>query len=77
MKGRLVIQEAEGKLPKAREEAPEITLEVERPKTLSQFNIFDQVFVKSLLADAIILREANELLNSTINDRTIIITPVR
>ena len=57
--------------------AREVTTGVERPKTPSQFDIFDEVFANSSIPDATILREANELLNSTINNRTIITTPVR
>ena len=57
--------------------AREVTTGVERPKTPSQFDIFDEVFANCSIPDATILREANELLNSTINNRTIITTPVR
>ena len=55
----------------------EITLQVERLQTLTQFDIFNQVFINSSPLDIIILREANELLNSTINNYTTIITLVR
>ena len=57
--------------------AREITPEVERPKTPTQFDIFNQVFVNSSPPDASRLQEANELLNSTINNHTVITTPVR
>jgi hypothetical protein len=57
----------------AREKTPEL----ERPKTPTQFHIFDRVFVNSSPPDATILRKANELLNSTIDDHITITTPVR
>ncbi|ODQ69423.1 hypothetical protein LIPSTDRAFT_334725, partial [Lipomyces starkeyi NRRL Y-11557] len=43
------------------------TPELERPRTPTEFDIFDQVFVNSSPPDATSLRSANELLNSTIN----------
>ena len=52
------------------------TPEVEKPKILTQFDIFDQVFVNSSLPDISILQEANTLLNSTIDAYTIPPTPV-
>jgi len=57
--------------------AQETTPEVERPKTLTQFNIFNQVFVNSSSLDAATLWTANELLSSTIDRCTIPPTPVR
>jgi hypothetical protein len=51
--------------------------EVERPKTPTQFDIFNQVFVNSSPPNETTLRAANELLNSTIQARTDITTPVR
>jgi hypothetical protein len=57
--------------------AREKTPEPERPKTPTQFDIFDQVFVNSSPPDAAILQKANELLNSTIENRTTVTTPVR
>ena len=42
-------------------------LEQERPKTPTQFDIFDQVFVNSSPPDAAILQSANQLLNSTLD----------
>jgi hypothetical protein len=57
--------------------ARETTPEVERPKTPTQFDIFDRVFVNSSPPDESTLRTANELLNSTIEGRTIPSTPVR
>jgi hypothetical protein len=56
------------------QEAP---LEVERPKTPTQFHIFNQVFVNSSPPDASTLREVNELINSISDARTIPPTPVR
>ena len=53
------------------------TPEPERPKTPTQFDIFDQVFVNSSPPDAANLQAANELLNTTIAARTIPSTPVR
>src|ERR1700710_1786718 len=41
--------------------------EPERPKTPTQFDIFDQVFVNSLPLDKAILRSANQLLNSILD----------
>ena len=49
----------------------------ERPKTPTQFDIFDQVFVNSSPPDEATLQAANELLNTTIEARTIPSTPVR
>lgn len=57
--------------------ARETTPQVKRPQTPTQFDIFNQVFISSLPPDAVRLREANELFNSTINDHTIITTLVR
>jgi hypothetical protein len=57
--------------------ARETTPEVKMPRTPSQFDIFDQVFVNSSPPDATILAKANELLNSTIDDRTTVTTPIR
>jgi hypothetical protein len=57
--------------------APETTSLPERPKTPTEFDIFDQVFVNSSPPDAAILQTANKLLNSTIDSRTIPTTPVR
>jgi transposase len=51
--------------------------ELERPKTPTQFDIFDRVFVNSSPPNETTLRAANELLNSTIQARTDITTPVR
>ena len=51
--------------------------ELERPKTPTQFDIFDQVFVNSSSPNETTLRAANELLNSIIQARTDITTPVR
>jgi hypothetical protein len=56
----------------AREKTPEL----ERPKTPTQFDIFNQVFVNSSPPDTTILRKANELLNSTIDDHMTTTTPV-
>jgi hypothetical protein len=56
------------------QEAP---LEVERPKTLTQFDIFNQVFVNSSPPDETNLRTANQLLNATMESRTMPSTPVR
>lgn len=53
------------------------TPELERPKTPSQFDIFDQVFINSSPLDAANLQAANELLNAIIAARTIPSTPVR
>jgi hypothetical protein len=53
------------------------TTEVERPKTPTQFTIFNQVFVNSSPPDAATLQRANDLLNSTINGYAIPSTPVR
>jgi hypothetical protein len=53
------------------------TPELERPKTPTQFDIFDQVFVNSSPPDAANLQAANELLNTTIATHTIPSTPVR
>lgn len=53
------------------------TPEPERPKTPTQFDIFDQVFVNSSPPDEATLRAANELLNTTIEARTMPSTPVR
>jgi len=53
------------------------TPELERPKTPTQFGIFDQVFVNSSPPDKATLQAANELLNTTIKARTIPSTPVR
>jgi hypothetical protein len=53
------------------------TPELERPRTPTEFDIFDQVFVNSSPPDATSLRSANELLNSTINSDAIPTTPVR
>ena len=55
----------------------ETTPEVERPKTPTQFDIFDRVFVNSSPPDAMDLQKANELLISTLQARTAITTPVR
>jgi DDE superfamily endonuclease/Tc5 transposase DNA-binding domain len=55
----------------------ETTPGLERPKTPTQFDIFDQVFINSSPPDEANLRAANELLNSTIEARTILSTPVR
>ena len=55
----------------------ETTLGLERLKTPTQFDIFDQVFINSSLPDEANLRAANELLNSTIEACTILSTPVR
>ena len=57
--------------------AQETPLEVERPKTPTQFDIFDQVFVNSSPPNAIALQSANNLLNSTIQENGAINTPVR
>ena len=57
------------------ERAP--TPEVERPKTPTRFDIFNQVFVNSSPPDEVTLRAANELLNTTIGACTIPSTPVR
>ena len=51
--------------------------ELERPKTPTQFDIFDQVFVDSSPPNETTLRVANELLNSTIQAHMDITTPVR
>ena len=51
--------------------------EPERPKTPTNFDIFDQVFVNSSTPNAVTLREANKLLNSTIATCEIPSTPVR
>ncbi|KFY31825.1 hypothetical protein V493_00761 [Pseudogymnoascus sp. VKM F-4281 (FW-2241)] len=51
--------------------------DLERPKTPTQFNIFDRVFVNSSPPNKTTLQAANELLNSTIQARTDITTPVR
>lgn len=53
------------------------TPKLERPKTPTQFDIFDQVFVNSSPPDAASLQAANKLLNATIAARTIPSTPVR
>ncbi|ODQ68871.1 hypothetical protein LIPSTDRAFT_7335 [Lipomyces starkeyi NRRL Y-11557] len=53
------------------------TPELERPRTPTEFDIFDQVFVNSSPPDATSLRSANELLNSSINSDAIPTTPVR
>ncbi|ODQ71458.1 hypothetical protein LIPSTDRAFT_73139 [Lipomyces starkeyi NRRL Y-11557] len=53
------------------------TPELERPRTPTEFDIFDQVFVNSSPPDATSLRSANELLNSAINSDAIPTTPVR
>jgi hypothetical protein len=53
------------------------TPEPGRPKTPTQFNIFDQVFVNSSPPDNTTLRVVNELLNITIKARTMPSTPVR
>jgi hypothetical protein len=50
--------------------------ELKRPKTPTQFDIFDQVFVNSSPLNETTLQAANELLNSTIQARTDITTPV-
>lgn len=55
----------------------DIIPEVERPKTPTQFDIFDQVFVNSSPPDEEMLRTANSLFNSAINSRTVPTTPVR
>ena len=55
----------------------EITPGLERPKTPTQFDIFDQVFINSSLPDEANLQAANELLNSTIEACMILSTPVR
>ena len=52
-------------------------LEQERPKTPTQFDIFDQVFVNSSPPDAAILQSANQLLNSTLDSYIAPPTPVR
>ncbi len=57
--------------------AQDTTLELQRPKTPTQFNFFDQVFVNSLPLDKATLQTANELLNLTIDSRTIPSIPVR
>ncbi|ODQ69180.1 hypothetical protein LIPSTDRAFT_76430 [Lipomyces starkeyi NRRL Y-11557] len=51
------------------------TPELERPRTPTEFDIFDPVFVNSPPPDATSLRPANELLNSTINSDAIPTTP--
>jgi hypothetical protein len=53
------------------------SLEPRRPQTPTEFDIFNRVFVNSSPPDAETLRKANELLNSTISDRTTVNTPVR
>ena len=55
----------------------EVTPEVTRPKTPTQFNAFDQVFINSSPPNAVALQKANELLNSTIKDCTTVSTPIR
>ena len=55
----------------------ETPLEASRPKTPTQFDVFNQVFINSLPPDAIVLKSANELLNSTICSNVTIATPVR
>jgi len=57
--------------------ARETTPELETPTTPTQFDIFDQVFVNSSPPNETTLRAANELLNSTMDSRTIPSTPVR
>ncbi|OAF62228.1 hypothetical protein VC83_01058 [Pseudogymnoascus destructans] len=57
--------------------ARDATPEQERPRTPTQFDIFNQVFVNSSPPDPAILRDANKLLNSTIKDHTTVATPVR
>lgn len=52
------------------------TPKLERPKTPTQSDIFDQVFVNSSPPDAAILQAANELLNTSITAHTIPSTPV-
>ncbi|KFZ24776.1 hypothetical protein V502_00745 [Pseudogymnoascus sp. VKM F-4520 (FW-2644)] len=52
-------------------------LVLERPKTPTQFDIFDQVFVNSSPPNAVTLQKANKLLNSTINSCTTLTTPIR
>lgn len=57
--------------------AQDTTPELERPQTPTQFDIFNQVFINSSPPDESTLRTANELLNLTIDGRTIPSTPVR
>ena len=52
-------------------------LELERPKTPTQFDIFDQVFVNSSPPNAVNLQKANKLLNSIIDSCTALTTPVQ
>jgi hypothetical protein len=51
--------------------------EQERPKTPTQFDIFDQVFVNSSPPDEATLRSANQLLNLTLDSQIAPSTPVR
>jgi uncharacterized protein (DUF2267 family) len=53
------------------------SLEQEPPKTSTQFDIFDQVFINSSPPDETTLRSANQLLNSTLDSRIAPSTPVR
>ena len=50
--------------------------DLERPKTPTQFDIFDQVFINSSPPNETTLWVANELLNSIIQARIDITTPV-
>ena len=49
----------------------------EVPATPSEFDIFDQVFVNSSPPDISTLHKANELLISTLQDRTTLLSPIR
>ncbi|KAK9357499.1 hypothetical protein V1504DRAFT_56024 [Lipomyces starkeyi] len=53
------------------------TPEPERPTTPTEFDIFDRVFVNSSPPNATTLQKANELLNTVIETRTTLNTPVR
>jgi hypothetical protein len=56
---------------------PENTPELVRPTTPNRFDIFNQVFVNSSPPDETNLRTANQLLNATMESRTMPSTPVR
>jgi hypothetical protein len=55
----------------------EPSVEVDRPKTPNQYDIFNQVFVNSSPPDGTTLRTANALLTTTINGGGVPSTPVR
>jgi hypothetical protein len=57
--------------------AQETLREVERPTTPTSYDVFDQVFVDSSPPDITTLQQANQLLLSTIDSRTVPSTPVR